>query len=386
MIELTIYYSRSYSLTPRSSRQPVSIASNMADSDIDEIGGDSDDCSVEIPAEFLPADMYASDTSDSDDEISDDEGIDQTDIYNGPKDKLWRFEKKFDCKAAVDEFLSKESWWSYRSENSCTDGIKFVYRCNRVKRSSKHQCEAKIHIIESTQFIEGSGPDGISTSYSLFRRNALHTHRKSPEYKEKVSDRVINMIIEHYKNGRKPKTISYLLLNDDSMPLKEKPSYVQIRKIIRNFKNNGSGAKPLTMRKLTEFVKQHMQRPVKFERSHKKQQDEKFFRLFLSTNRLLRNASKSKILHADATHKVTTEKVPIIVAGVTDNNSKFHFAGLTIANHETAKDYQVTFEGLKRGVEVVAKERFEPNVLVCDGDTAIHNAFTAAFGYNGNGR
>lgn len=341
MIELTIYYSRSYSLTPRSSRQPVSIASNMADSDIDEIGGDSDDCSVEIPAEFLPADMYASDTSDSDDEISDDEGIDQTEIYNGPKDKLWRFEKKFDCKAAVDEFLSKESWWSYRSKNSCTDGIKFVYRCNRVKRSSKHQCEAKIHIIESTQFIEGSGPDGISTSYSLFRRNALHTHRKSPEFKEKVSDRVINMIIEHYKNGRKPKTISYLLLNDDSMPLKEKPSYVQIRKIIRNFKNNGSGAKSL----------------VKFERSPKKQQNEKFFRLFLSTNRLLRNASKSKILHADATHKVTTEKVPIIVAGVTDNNSKFHFAGLTIANHETAKDYQLTFEELKRGVEHGFAER-----------------------------
>lgn len=182
-------------------------------------------------------------------------------------------------------------------------------------------------------------------------------------------------------------------MDDSTVPLKEKPSYIQIRQIINNFKNNGSGVKPLTMRKLTVSVKQHMQLPtgeddafvIRFERSPKEQHNEKFFRFFISTRRLLKNAAKSTIVHADSTHKVTTEKIPIIVAGVTDKNSKFHFAGMTLANHEKSDDYEVTFEGLKKGVEVVANELFEPDVLVCDGDTAIHKAYKSVFaGDDGN--
>lgn len=144
------------------------------------------------------------------------------------------------------------------------------------------------------------------------------------------------------------------------------------------------------MRKLTDFVKQHMKIPagedeafiVRFERSPKNIKRDKFFRFFISTKRLLRNIANSTVVQLDATHKVTTEKVPIIAAGTTDKNSNFHFAGMTIANHEKGDDYQVTLEGIKKGVEVIANVEFKPTVLICDVDTGIHSAFKSVFGVN----
>lgn len=132
-----------------------------------------------------------------------------------------------------------------------------MYRCNRVKRSSKQQCEAGVYIIESVKFGDRSDADrgngDITTSYLLYRKNALHTHRRSPDFVDKVTDRVKSIVLQQYKDGRKPKAISYSILDDDNVPVKEKPKYKQILHIINNYKNNGSGAKPITMRKLTAF-------------------------------------------------------------------------------------------------------------------------------------
>lgn len=295
--------------TPKSSRQrqspTVSVNSNVSDSDYDNMANDSDDNCVDVIEPQLSA---------SDHEVSDSDDIDQTEIEKGPQDKRWRYEKTFQNKESLDEFLETETWWSYRSENSCTQGIKLLYRCNSVARTSKNQCEAGIYIIKSIEF--GDADCDNSTSYLLYRKNALYTHRRSSEYKAKVTNKVKNAIIEQYRNGRKPKSISYFILDDSTIPLKEKPSYKQILKIITNFKNNGSGSQDITMRKLTEFVKQHLKLPagedeafvVRFERSLKEQSRDKFFRFFISTKRLLSNAANSTIVQADSTHKVTTEK------------------------------------------------------------------------------
>ncbi|XP_037047352.1 uncharacterized protein LOC119082090 [Bradysia coprophila] len=369
-------------------RQTIEDVSNASDSDYDNIGAniDSDDSDVEFSTE-TNADHI--DETDSNDEVSDDDDIDQTEIKNGPKDNHWRFERSFESLQSKDTFLAKESWWSFRSKNQCTDGVKTLYRCNRVKRTSKEQCQAGIYIVESSKF----AADGPATSYSLYRKSAIHTHKRSPEYKEKITNRVKDIIIDLYKCGRKPKNISFIILADSSVSLKDKPSYIQIRQTILNFKNNGSGSTPLTMRKLTDFVKSHMQVPtdddtpfvILFERSPPQQSHNKFFRFFISTKRLLKNAADSNIVHADATHKVTTEKIPLIAVGVTDYNSKFHFAGMTLSNHEASDDYKLSFEGLRTGVKAVTKKRFEPDVLVCDADAAIHNAYKAVFvGDEGN--
>lgn len=360
---------------------PHSNHDDLSDSD-DDVATDSDDVadSDGVPDVDVSDVQLQDESSDSDDEVSDTDDIDETEMEKKPQDKRWMLEKTFQTKEMMDEFLSKESWWAYRSSNSCNEGRKVLYRCNRVKRASKQKCEAGIYIIHSE----------ATATYLLYRKNALHTHRKSPDYTRKVTDRVQKMIIEQYKNGRRPKKISYVILDDPEIPTKEKPSYKQIIRVINNFKNSGSGVAPITMRQLTEFVKQHLKVPtgeddafiVQFERSPKQRKENKFFRFFITTKRLLRNAANAKISQLDATHNVTTEKLPLIAAGVTDCNSKFHFAGLTIANHEASEDFEVTVSGLKKGIETVTGVQFEPNVLVCDGDTAIHNGFFSVFGRN----
>lgn len=69
------------------------------------------------------------------------------------------------------------------------------------------------------------------------------------------------------------------------------------------------------MKQLTNFVSKHLSVPeeedvafiVNFERSPSHQRNDKFFRLFVTTPRLVHMASNATIIHSDATHKVTTE-------------------------------------------------------------------------------
>lgn len=110
--------------------------------------------------------------------------------------------------------------------------------------------------------------------------------------------------------------------------------------------------------------------------------EDKFFHFFISTLRLLNMSSKATIIHADATHKVTTEKIPLIAVGVTDASNKFHFSGLTISSHETHADYSLTFRSLKSGVRMVTGAQLQPTALVCDADGAIHKGFDCLAAYH----
>lgn len=307
-------------------RQPTSVSvdrfnipcdsdfDNLPDSDADEADSFVTDVDgLDSEEQSLGSDH---EESYSGDEVSDDDDIDQSEIKRGPLDKRWKLDKTFQSEKSLNEFLTKESWWSYRSKNACTDGTKILYRCNRVKRNSKNPCEAGIYVIESMNFGDRneSRNDDVSVKYSLYRKNAVHTHNRSPEYKQNVTDKVKKMIIEQYDNGRKPKKITFAILDDTTVQMKDKPSYKQVLRIITNYQNSGSGSAPLTMGKLTEFVQQHLKVPngddeafiVRFERSPKTQQHDKFFRFFITTKRLLRNIANSNIVQLDATHKVKT--------------------------------------------------------------------------------
>lgn len=141
------------------------------------------------------------------------------------------------------------------------------------------------------------------------------------------------------------------------------------------------------MRQLTKFVSKITALPdqldvafiVNFEKSPRNQKDEKYFRIFISTRRLLGNAVNSSNVHADATHKVTTERIPLIAVGVTDPNKCFHFSGMTLCTKEQTDDFAFTFDAMRQGVEMVTGVRIQPNILICDADTAIHKGFKQTF-------
>lgn len=107
-------------------------------------------------------------------------------------------------------------------------------------------------------------------------------------------------------------------------------------------------------------------------------QKEKYFQLFIS-KRLLQTAQLAKNIHADATQKVTTEKLPLIVIGSTDMSQSFHLAGLTITSHENTAAYKMSFDALQSGIQRVTGNKIEPRALICDADPAIHNGFKLSF-------
>lgn len=140
------------------------------------------------------------------------------------------------------------------------------------------------------------------------------------------------------------------------------------------------------MGQLTEFVNQNKKIPdgddeafiVSFERSPP-EKEQRYFRYFVSTKRLLRMAAEAKILHADATHKLTSEKLPFIVIGTTDTTKRFHLIGFKVASNETADDYKFSFNAAKLGIQEITGVEIEPSFLVSDADSAIHKGFRGSF-------
>lgn len=338
-----------------------------------------------------------SEDSESESNVS---NLDDESEYSSDEGKdVWKMERRFDDKNDLEEFLKAENCWSYRGIYRSNKGKKTIYRCNKVTRKGP-QCEAKLytlHCIEQMNVEHSDDEQGGNIEqrddidiqnieyYELYRCKSLHTHESLlNKSAKKVSDETKIKIIGMHKNKQAPVTISLSLRADRTIV--EQPTLQQIKNIIAVYKNKEHGRNPLTMRQLTDFVNKHTAIPndednafvVLFERSPSEEK-KKFFRYFISTVRLLKMAADAVNIHADSTHKITTEKLPLIVIGSTDVNKKFHFIGFTITSNETANDYEMSFKAVIQGVLQVTGKEFTPNALVCDGDAAIHNGWKKAF-------
>lgn len=119
----------------------------------------------------------------------------------------------------------------------------------------------------------------------------------------------------------KPQTTQFTLRDCEDIDADDQPTARQIRNIIDKYNKKTFGKDKITMRQLTEFVDKHMREPqpdeidrafiLSFERSPTNE-PKKYFRFFITTRRLLEMAAKAKNIHADATYKVTREKLPLI--------------------------------------------------------------------------
>ena len=104
------------------------------------------------------------------------------------------------------------------------------------------------------------------------------------------------------------------------------------------------------------------------------------FRYFVSTRRLLANASTCTNIHADATYKLIWQGFPVLVVGTTDLDRHFHPFGMPICSNEEEKDFKFMFQSLADGVEEHAEQKMDPQVLIANSANAIRNAFEDTFG------
>lgn len=109
------------------------------------------------------------------------------------------------------------------------------------------------------------------------------------------------------------------------------------------------------------------------------QRENKYFTFFISKPRLLRNAVSMKNIHTDGTHKITTEKLPLIVIGSTDIRQTFHLIGIAITKFENADAYTLAFNCVRAGIKKLTDVDIEPSVLICDADPTIPLGYERAF-------
>lgn len=267
----------------------------------------------------------------------------------------------FHNKAELDKFFKQEGCWSLRSSHGLAKGKKKKMRCNHIKRNAKRQCDRELYTIRCSDY-ESDGEELRKVEYyEVFCNNLAHNHDRLADKSVRVAEYVKAKIIEAVENGKTPKQIAVKLRADGSIKRKDQPTMRQIRNVVQNYSAQQTGKEKITMKQLQDLVQAKMNIPenddeafvLGFERSPPSQKNNRFFRLFISTKTLLRNAANATTLNADGTHKITIEKLPLIVIGCTDVKGKFHLIGVGITNKETTDSYAMCFNAICSGVQRV---------------------------------
>ena len=79
--------------------------------------------------------------------------------------------------------------------------------------------------------------------------------------------------------------------------------------------------------------------------------DKGYFRVQLTTRKLLGMAAKSDVVHLDATHKLNWNGCPVLITGVSDRQGKFFPTLYSVTSSETTDDYAALLLCLKRAME-----------------------------------
>lgn len=260
----------------------------------------------------------------------------------------------------------KFNCWSLLKKEPIKKGLKTVYRCNHVSRRAK-QCSAGIYTITN------QSPE--DQSVSVFRKNLPHDHENNEMKKpEPLSNEVKQRIIDLYKDRSTPKAILYKLQNDENMP---HVSINQVYNVTKAYKRKEFGESGVTLNGLTDFVHRKMGVPedpdeafvISFDRPGQDDDDNPWFRMFVSTKRLLRLSSLAKNIHSDGTYKITIEGHPILNVGASDMGG--HLFGMMLSCGETTEDYHFLFQSLRFGVERIVKEKMDVSVLIADATMAL---------------
>lgn len=359
---------------------------------------DLDDCSDLDDYSDLSSDISYSDRSDNS-EVDEDE-----DEVAPPAVKNWGLIGTFQTRKEVeDHIIANDCEFSSRSTVQQVRGFKRKYRCKAAKRLGE-QCDREYYTLNNCPKSDDDNSSGDEDGangdeegdnhqndigpFKLFCNSLPHSHETLQNKSKRISQKIKDKILELRKVYPMPKSILLAFGSEKDVERDEIPSIRQIKNVIENAKRKEDGRPPLTMAQLTEYVESHTDIPndddeayvVAFERSESNVHPANgYYRLFISTKNLLRGSAESKNIHADATHKITTEKKPLLIIGSTDAAKKFHFIGMTITSHENASAYEMSFRSVRKGILENTGNLWKPEALVADADPAIHNGFHAAF-------
>lgn len=271
------------------------------------------------------------------------------------------------------EYLAAENCWSLLKKVARQEGEKVQFRCNRVKRRGK-PCDAGVY------YVRNFAPS--DTSVKLYRKNMPHSCSEENGVK-KIPDEARQFIEGQVELGNYPKTIMFKLRQNTEFNFITKN---QVTHIINTYKKQKFGNPAVTLSDLENFFRLNNAVPegdddpyvVNFDRSNSEDEDKRF-RLFYSTKRLLQHALQSNVVHIDGTYKIIVQGFPVLVIGVSDYAKVFHLCGLAICSSEGSADFQFVIESLMHGVIQVANKDLKPKAFVGDASQSITKAIADAF-------
>lgn len=330
---------------------------------------------------------------------------------------IYTLERTFETEELCDQFIKNEKCWTKLRPALTLNGLKTIYRCNLVKYRGK-QCDASIYTLSK------KAPN--DTTHELYRREKQHTHDDSPNKITTLSESVKELLNEYIEKGVTLKPILHELRKKqiDLQPMKH-----QVANYIRTARKKFYGKAKVSV----EDIIQHCQRFAKipddideafilgYEHSpiennydmtdeelqtdifqvidqhleaeqgdcDPQEEDERpayvpWVRFFVTTKRLLQNASESKIICADSTKKMVVQRYPVLVFGTTDNDTiqHFHLIGIMVSTFEKTEDFAFAFKTIQTGMDRVFSIDYLPDELMADAAGAIHKGFKRVFGEN----
>ncbi|CAF2523943.1 unnamed protein product [Rotaria sp. Silwood2] len=109
--------------------------------------------------------------------------------------------------------------------------------------------------------------------------------------------------------------------------------------------------------------------------------DDNKFRFFVTTKRLLFNATISNKIPPDATYKLIWQGFSCLIIATTDMIKQFHPYGFAVCSNEKEKDFECIFNCIRDSLHDLNLQMNEQKlVLIADEAEAISNAFSKVFG------
>ncbi|XP_055310883.1 uncharacterized protein LOC129573806, partial [Sitodiplosis mosellana] len=293
---------------------------------------------------------------------------------------VWLFQQDFGSADEFSTFLETEGCWSKLKTEHLNKGVKTTYRCNDVKRRGE-QCNAGVYTLH------GGIPN--DPSIKLFRKSLDHSCGTSTNRNKSVPDDIQQFIIDQYNVGNKLQAIIMLLRNRPD--LQTIPDEKQVKNVIQYYRKKTSVDPDVSIANLKDFVNAHSAVPQSLDDAFivsaefsppLTPDDQKFFRIFYSTKRLLTHATLCNTLHCDGTYKQLIHGFPILVIGITDMAIKFHLTGIGVCSGESTNDYKFLFDSLKLGVSKATDKELRPKAVMGDGAAAISRAVQLSFEEN----
>lgn len=259
-------------------------------------------------------------------------------------------------------------------------GRNHFWRCKAAVKRGATKCPKTMKIFES----DTNGEAIIYASDASHNHTAISDKDKS----KKMSPNMQNFIVSQRKKNMTAKNIiksidemkaQHSMFEGEATPNAKQIYYVAERQA------TAETPRIISVGDLVQWCKNNASIPIDEDTAyvigyeHSNEDETRFFRFAVSTQRLLKHSVNAKTLCVDGTYKLNWQGYPFLIVGTVDRSKKFHVLAYACVTNETALDYAFLFQTLIDAVKLIHNKELNPEVLIADGDRAIRNACAMTF-------